>query len=60
MKYAGYVQTKCAEGVNDMEQKKDVKQNQTTKEKKLTKHGEIKGKLEVPDTRELRDGSGGN
>ncbi|MBR2895087.1 MAG: hypothetical protein IKC03_05440 [Oscillospiraceae bacterium] len=60
MKYAGYVQTNREEGVDDMEQKKDGKQNQTTKEKKLTKPGEIKGKLEVPDTRERRDGPGGN
>ena len=60
MKYAGYAQTNCVEGVDDMEQNKDLKQNQTTKEKKLTKPGEIKGKLEVPDTRERRDGPGGN
>ncbi len=60
MKYAGYVQTNREEGVDDMEQKKDVKQNQTTKGKKLTNPGEIKGKLEVPDTRERRDGPGGN
>ena len=30
------------------------------KDKKLTKPGDIKGKIEVPDTRERRDGPGGN
>lgn len=60
MEYAVSAQTKRAEGVDVMEQKKDVKQNQTAKEKKLTKPGEIKGKIEVPDTRERRDGPGGN
>ncbi len=32
----------------------------TEKKKPLTKPGDIKGKLEVPDTRERRDGPGGN
>ena len=30
------------------------------KKKPLTNPGDIKGKLEVPDTRERRDGPGGN
>ncbi len=37
--------------------------NNTTpnaKKKPLTKPSDIKGKLEVPDTRERRDGPGGN
>ena len=35
--------------------------NKSIKEKKpLTKPGEIEGKIEVPDTRERKDGPGGN
>ncbi len=44
-----------------MSESKDVKKEQEHKEKKpLTKPGDIKGRLEVPDTRERRDGPGGN
>lgn len=44
-----------------MSQNKDIKKEQTTKDKKpLTKSGDIKGKIEVSDTRERRDGPGGN
>ncbi len=40
---------------------KDTKKEQENKDKKpLTKPGEIKGKIEVPDTRVRRDGPGGN
>ena len=38
--------------------KKDKKSNE--QKKPLTKPGDIKGKIEVPDTRERRDGPGGN
>ena len=44
-----------------MSENKETKKEQESKEKKpLTKPGDIKGKLEVPDTRERRDGPGGN
>lgn len=40
---------------------KDTKKEQVPKEQKsLTKPGDIKGKIEIPDTRERRDGPGGN
>ncbi|MBQ9743986.1 MAG: hypothetical protein IJW19_02575 [Clostridia bacterium] len=40
---------------------KKPKKEQESKEKKpLTNPYEIKGKIEVPDTRERRDGPGGN
>ena len=42
-----------------MEENKDMKKEQELKDKKpLTKPGDIKGKIEVPDTRERRDGPG--
>ncbi len=44
-----------------MSESKDVKQDKETNGKKpLTNPGDIKGKIEVPDTRERRDGPGGN
>lgn len=44
-----------------MSENKDTNKEQKTKEQKpLTKPGDIKGKIEVPDTRERRDGPGGN
>ena len=45
-----------------MSENNDIKKEQESKEEKkpLTKPGDIKGKLEVPDTRERRDGPGGN
>ncbi len=43
-----------------MSDEKNVKGQQKDKEKKHIKAGDIKGKLEVPDTRERRDGPGGN
>ncbi len=44
-----------------MSENKDIKKEKETKEQKPhVKPGEIKGKLEVPDTRERRDGPGGN
>lgn len=40
---------------------KDVKKEKETKDpKNLTNPGDIKGKIEVADTRERRDGPGGN
>lgn len=44
-----------------MPKNKDEKKKQEDKcNKNLTKPGEIKGKIEVSDTRERRDGPGGN
>lgn len=44
-----------------MANNKDTKKEQKIKEKQpLAKPGDIKGKIEVPDTRERRDGPGGN
>ena len=44
-----------------MSRNEHVKKEQATKtQKPLTKPGEIKGKIDVPDTRERRDGPGGN
>lgn len=44
-----------------MNENKDMKKEQDSeKQKPLTKPGDIKGKIEVPDTRERRDGPGGN
>ena len=44
-----------------MSRNEHVKKEQATKNQKpLTKPGEIKGKIDVPDTRERRDGPGGN
>lgn len=41
-------------------QEKDTKQNQKFDSKKHIKPGDIKGKIDVPDKRERRDGPGGN
>ena len=39
----------------------NMKKEQAVENKKqFTKPGDIKGKIEVPDTRERRDGPGGN
>lgn len=43
-----------------MSEKKETKQKGEPKEKQLTHPGDIKGKIEVPDARERRDGPGGN
>ncbi len=44
-----------------MAENKDMKKEQEPKEKKpLASPGDIKGKIDVPDTRERRDGPGGN
>ncbi len=44
-----------------MSENRDTKQSKETGSKKpLANPGDIKGKLEVPDTRERRDGPGGN
>ena len=36
------------------------KKKETESKKPITQPGPIKGKIEVPDTRERRDGPGGN
>ena len=43
-----------------MEEKKDIKKNQNSNSKKLINPSDIKGKIDVPDKRERRDGPGGN
>lgn len=43
-----------------MSDEKNTKQQPQQKKKPLTNPGDIKGKIEVPDTRERRDGPGGN
>ena len=43
-----------------MQEAKNTKNCPKPKDKKLTKPGDIKGKIEVPDKRERRDGPGGN
>lgn len=43
-----------------MIEEKDVKKQREAKEQKNVKPGEIKGKIEIPDNRERRDGPGGN
>lgn len=43
-----------------MPENKDAKEKAINGKKPLTNPGDIKGKLEVPDTRERRDGPGGN
>jgi len=42
------------------EQKNTEKKQELKNQKPLTAPGTIKGKIEVPDTRERRDGPGGN
>ena len=54
-------QTESEKGVIDMCENKNPGKEQKPKEQKpLTKPGDIKGKIEIPDTRERRDGPGGN
>ena len=43
-----------------MKKDKDTKKDKNNTKEKLTKPGEINGKIEVADTRERRDGPGGN
>lgn len=44
-----------------MSENKDLKKEKESKKKKpVINPGDIEGKLEVPDTRERRDGPGGN
>ncbi len=48
-----------------MPENKDIKKERKPKEKNedknsLTNPSDIKGKIEIPDTRERRDGPGGN
>ena len=40
--------------------KKDIKKNNDKSSKQLTDAGKIKDKIGVPDTRERKDGPGGN
>ena len=44
-----------------MSENKNIKKDDKAKDKKpLTNPGDIKGKLEIPDTRARKDGPGGN
>ncbi len=43
-----------------MSKEKNENKKQTSKQKKLTNPADIKGKIEVSDMRERRDGPGGN
>lgn len=44
-----------------MPENKNMKKEEKPKEQKpITKPGDIKGKIEIPDTRERKDGPGGN
>lgn len=43
-----------------MAKNKETKQNKATKPKNHITPGDIKGKIDVKDTRERRDGPGGN
>jgi len=53
--------TKVKKGVMNMAEQKNTEKKQELKNQKpLTAPGTIKGKIEVPDTRERRDGPGGN
>ena len=61
MNFFEFVKIELWKGLINMAENKDMKKEQAPKEKKpLTKPGDIKGKIEVPDTRERRDGPGGN
>ncbi len=42
------------------DEKEIMQKNKKEEEKKHIKPGDIKGKIDVPDTRERRDGPGGN
>ncbi len=53
-------QTESEKGGLDMSENKEIKKEGTKEQKPLTKPGDIKGKIEVSDTRERRDGPGGN
>ena len=41
-------------------EEKDIKKDKDKSLKDLTDPGKIKGKIDVPDTRERKDGPGGN
>lgn len=41
-------------------EEKDIKKNNDKNSKELTDAGKIKGKIDIHDTRERRDGPGGN
>lgn len=43
-----------------MSEEKSTNRSEMPKDQKRVKPSEIKGKIEVPDTRERRDGPGGN
>lgn len=47
-------------GVIKMSEEKETKKKPETEDKKHMKASEIKGKIEVQDTRERRDGPGGD
>lgn len=41
-------------------EEKDIKKNHDKSSKELTDAGKIKGKIDIHDTRERKDGPGGN
>lgn len=43
-----------------MNENKNIKKQKPNQQKPLKKPGDIKGKIDVPDKRERRDGLGGN
>ena len=56
-----FIDNSNMKGVMDMSENKNAKKKCKSKEKKpLTAPGNIKGKIEVSDTRERKDGPGGN
>lgn len=59
MNAAESANTEYKKGDMNMSESKDIKK-ETNSPKPLTKPGDIKGKIDVPDTRERRDGPGGN
>ena len=55
------VKNEFLKGGIDMPENKNMKKEEKPKEQKpITKPGDIKGKIEIPDTRERKDGPGGN
>ena len=62
MKFKAWANTNKKKGGIDMSKGKNTAQNQEKQpqDKKPTTPGDIKGKIEVPDTRERKDGPGGN
>ena len=58
-----YAHNKNKKGVMNVSENKNAKKENEVKAKEkkpLTKPGEVQGKIEVSDTRERKDGPGGN